>query len=85
MANIITHEMVWAALDNLAHENHITCSRMAVVSGLDMTALNKSKRIGACGKAHWPSVETVVKIMAAMDISWIEFAKYFPDEFVPQQ
>lgn len=47
---MLTHSMFWRAIDNLAAAKNISCSRMAQISGLDITALNKSKRIGSDGK-----------------------------------
>ncbi len=74
----LSHNMVWAALDNLARARNITASRLAVLSNLDATSFNKSKRYSSHGQPHWPSVETVAKVLDAMDISWTDFAKYFP-------
>lgn len=75
---MLTHSMFWRAIDNLAAAKNISCSRMAQISGLDITALNKSKRIGSDGKKHWMSVGSLAKIMNAMNISWTDFAEYFP-------
>ena len=74
--------MFWHAIDNLAASRNISCSRMAQISGMDITALNKSKRIGSDGKEHWMSVGSLVKIMNATNTSWTEFARYFPPERV---
>ena len=72
--------MFWRASDNLAAANNISCSRLAQISGMDITALNKSKRKGSDGKPHWMSVGSLVKIMNATNTTWTEFAKYFPPE-----
>lgn len=74
--------MFWRAIDNLAAAHNISCSRLAQISGMDITALNKSKRIGSDGKEHWMSVGSLVKIMNATNTSWTEFARYFPPERV---
>lgn len=77
---MLTNNMFWRAIDNLAAAHNISCSRLAQISGMDITALNKSKRIGADGKPHWMSVGSLVKIMNATNTSWTDFAKYFPPE-----
>lgn len=77
---MLTNKMFWKAIDNLAAANNISCSRMAQISGMDITALNKSKRQNAYGKPHWMSVGSLVKIMKATNTTWAEFAKYFPQE-----
>ncbi len=75
---MITNAMFWGAIDRLAAANHISCSRMARNSGIDLTALNKSKRTGPGGRQYWMSVGTLVKILDATKTEWAEFAKYFP-------
>ncbi len=77
---MLTNKMFWAAIDNLAAANKMSCSRMAQISGMDITALNKCKRKGPDGKAHWISVGSLVKIMNATNTTWVEFASYFPKE-----
>lgn len=77
---MLTNSMFWRAIDNLAAANNISCSRLAQISGMDITALNKSKRKGSDGKPHWMSVGSLVKIMNATNTTWTEFAKYFPPE-----
>ena len=62
---MVTNAMFWRAIDNLAAAHNISCSRMAQLSGLDLTALNKSKRHGPDGRPHWMSVGSLVKIMNA--------------------
>lgn len=76
--NMINNTMFWSAIDNLAAARHISCSHMARISGIDATALNKSKRIGTDGRRYWMSVGTLVKILDATHTEWAEFAKYFP-------
>ena len=78
---MLTNTMFWQAIDNLAAAHKISCSRMAQISGLDLTALNKSKRVGVDGKPRWMSVGSLVKIMNAMDTSWADFVQYFPAEY----
>ncbi len=75
---MITHAMFWSAIDNLASAHNISCSKLAQLSGMDITALNKSKRRGAAGQEYWMSVGSLMKIMNATNTSWSEFEKYFP-------
>lgn len=77
---MITNTMFWYAIDNLAAANNMSCSRLAQVSGLDTTALNKSKRTGPGGRHYWMSVGSLIKIMNATNTSWADFAKYFPSD-----
>lgn len=79
---MITNAMFWRAIDNLAAAHNISCSRMAQISGMDITALNKCKRRGAGGKPHWMSVGSLVKIINAMNVTWRDFADYFPPDRV---
>ncbi len=74
----LSHVMIWTALDNLARDKNISTSRMAILSKLDATSFNKSKRFDHYGKEHWPSMETFAKVLDAMDVSWTDFARYFP-------
>ncbi len=73
------HNALWTAIDNLAYAKRISVSRMARLSNMDSTAFNKSKRFDTYGRPHWPSTETVVKMLRAMEITWREFAKYIPE------
>ena len=75
---MLTNEMFWCAIDNLASAHNISCSRLAQISGLNITSLNKSKRCTVGGKPHWISVGSLVKIMNATNTSWVDFAQYFP-------
>ncbi len=70
----MTHEDIWRALDALAAENGLSASGLARKSGLDATAFNPSKRIGADGRARWPSTESVAKVLAATGAGFAEFA-----------
>ncbi len=74
----INHTSVWAALDNLAHAKHMSVSRMAMLSNIDPTTFNKSKRMDVYGRLRWPSTETLAKVLNTMGVSWDDFAKYFP-------
>ncbi len=68
------HEDVWRALDALAAENGLSASGLARRAGLDPTAFNPSKRVGADGRARWPSTESVAKVLAATGAGVEQFA-----------
>ena len=70
----MTHEDIWRALDALAAENGLSASGLARKAGLDATAFNPSKRIGADGRARWPSTESVAKVLAATGAGFSDFA-----------
>jgi len=70
----MSHDAIWRALDALAAENGLSASGLARKAGLDPTAFNPSKRIGADGRARWPSTESINKVLAAVGGSWDQFA-----------
>ena len=70
----MTHEDIWRALDALAAENGLSASGLARKAGLDATAFNPSKRIGADGRARWPSTESVAKVLGATGAGFADFA-----------
>src|SRR4051812_8132406 len=70
----MTHDDIWRALDALAAENGLSASGLARKAGLDATAFNPSKRIGADGRARWPSTESVAKVLSATGAGFSEFA-----------
>ncbi len=70
------HTRVWSAIDNIARDNHISCSRLAIISKLDSTSFNKSKRIDAHGKLHFPAVASIIKVMMATNLTWEDFVEY---------
>lgn len=65
---------IWQAIERLARAKRISTSRLAIMAGLDSTALNPSKRVKPDGSLRWPSTETISKILAATDTSVREFA-----------
>lgn len=67
------HETVWGAIDALAARHGLSASGLARKAGLDATAFNPSKRIGADGRPRWPSTESVAKVLAATGESVQEF------------
>ncbi|MBX6742654.1 MAG: helix-turn-helix transcriptional regulator [Acetobacteraceae bacterium] len=68
------HDDIWRAIDALAAENGLSASGLARKAGLDPTAFNPSKRVGADGRARWPSTESVAKVLAATGTSIEAFA-----------
>ncbi len=72
-------DVIWAFIDNLAIRHNISCSALARRSGLDATALNKSKRETPDGKIHLPSIVTILKICAATNTSWNDFVELMSD------
>lgn len=71
---MMRHEDVWRALDALAAEHGLSASGLARRAGLDATAFNPSKRIGADGRARWPSTESVAKVLTATGTGIEQFA-----------
>jgi len=68
------HEDIWRALDALAAEYGLSASGLAKKAGLDPTAFNPSKRIGADGRARWPSTESIAKVLDALGARMDDFA-----------
>jgi phage repressor protein C with HTH and peptisase S24 domain len=68
------HDDIWRAIDALAAENGLSASGLARRAGLDPTAFNPSKRIGADGRARWPSTESVAKVLSATGTAIDAFA-----------
>lgn len=68
------HDDIWRALDALAAEHGLSASGLARKAGLDPTAFNPSKRIGADGRARWPSTESVAKVLNATGRGIEDFA-----------
>ena len=68
------HDDIWRAIDALAAEHGLSASGLARKAGLDPTAFNPSKRVGADGRARWPSTESVAKILTATGTSIEAFA-----------
>lgn len=70
----LSHETVWAAIEAVARMKGLSSSALAVKAGLDATAFNRSKRLGPEGRAHWPSMETIAKVLAAVEVDFPTFA-----------
>jgi phage repressor protein C with HTH and peptisase S24 domain len=67
---MFTHAQLWAAIDAIAETQGISVSALAKKTGLDPTAFNRSKRVGRDGRAHWPSTETLSRVLtvSGMDL-----------------
>lgn len=63
------HIQLWATIDRLAAHYNLSVSGLARKAGLDPTIFNRSKRIRSDGKLHWPSTESVARIIDATGIS----------------
>lgn len=70
---MITHDGIWAAIDNLAKKLGKSCSALAKNCGLDSTTFNPSKRHDKYGKPRWPSSQTISKILKTTGLSEAEF------------
>jgi phage repressor protein C with HTH and peptisase S24 domain len=73
MTPVFTHEQIWSAIDQLAARHRLTPSGLARRAGLDDTSFNRSKR-SLGDKKHWPSTETLAKILKATNTTLSEFA-----------
>ncbi len=62
---MLSHERIWAVIDQLAERYSLSASALAKKAGLDPTTFNKSKRTSADGRPRWPSTESLAKIMEA--------------------
>ncbi|MYZ49617.1 helix-turn-helix transcriptional regulator [Rhizobiales bacterium L72] len=79
-----THESVWRAIDALAAEHGLSASGLARKAGLDPTAFNRSKRLGADGRPRWPSTESIAKILEATGASLDDLMRLVAGRFAAQ-
>jgi phage repressor protein C with HTH and peptisase S24 domain len=70
---VLSHDRIWAAIDEVAKRYQLTTSGLARRAGLDPTTFNPSKRTGPDGRERWPSTESVSKILKATGMSIAEF------------
>jgi phage repressor protein C with HTH and peptisase S24 domain len=68
------HADIWKAIDALAARHGLSSSGLARRAGLDPTAFNKSKRVGADGAGRWLSTESLIKALDAVGSSLEDFA-----------
>jgi len=72
---MLTHNQIWKGIDLLAARAGLTASGLARRAGMDPTTFNVSKRTSADGtRPRWPSSESVAKALAAVRVSFEEFA-----------
>jgi phage repressor protein C with HTH and peptisase S24 domain len=72
---MLSHDSVWAAIDQLAERYGMSASGLARKAGLDATSFNRSKRTSPDGRDRWPSTESVSKVLKATGASLDEFTK----------
>ena len=77
-----SHRTIWSAIDRLARDKGWSIQQLAIRSGLDPTALNPSKRLSSAGKPHWPSTETLAKVLSATGTRFSAFCSLL--ESLPQ-
>jgi phage repressor protein C with HTH and peptisase S24 domain len=73
MTFMLTHRVVWDAIDALAKRHDLSASGLARIAGLDATAFNRSKRISKDGRERWPSTESIAKVLGATGESFDTF------------
>ncbi len=73
---MFSHNDIWTALDRLALAFSTSPSGLARQAGLDPTTFNKSKRQSASGKDRWPSTESLSKVLATVNMSFEDFARF---------
>lgn len=69
----LTHSEIWQGIEQLAQNQGLSLSALAVKAGLDPTSFNKSKRMGADGRKRWPSTESMNKLFQATNITIFDF------------
>lgn len=69
-------QKVWHTLDMLARERGFTPSALARAAGLDATAFNPSRRVGAGGAMRWPSLPTLLRVLDVLQVPLVVFAQH---------
>lgn len=72
---MFSHSDIWDALDRLAQHMSTSPSGLAKQAGLDPTTFNKSKRKSG-SKQRWPSTESLSKVLAVVEMSFEDFARF---------
>lgn len=67
------NEAVWKAIEEIAADRKVSTSRLAIRSGLDSTAFNKSKRVRDDGQRRWPTMEVIAKVLQISGMTYSEF------------
>lgn len=73
---MFSHSDIWSALDRLANLLSTSPSGLARQAGLDPTTFNKSKRQSPSGKDRWPSTESLSKVLATVEMTFEDFARF---------
>ena len=76
----MTHNELWAGICNLADNFHISCSKLAKISGLDPTTFNRSKQTLNKGQPRWLSTYSISRVLDATGITLAEFATFLPSD-----
>lgn len=76
----MTHSELWAGIQNLARHLKISCSRLAIISGLDPTTFNHSKTCSKHGQLRWPNMSSIAHILNATGLTLEEFARFMPSD-----
>ena len=76
----MTHSELWGGICNLADSFHISCSKLAKISGLDPTIFNRSKYSTKCGRPRWLSTCSLSCVLDATGLTLAEFAEFLPSD-----
>ncbi len=76
----MTHSELWGGICNVAESFHISCSRLAKISGLDPTTFNRSKYSTRCGQPRWISTSSLACVLDATGLTLAEFAEFLPSD-----
>jgi phage repressor protein C with HTH and peptisase S24 domain len=71
----LTHQRIWATIDEIAKRTGYSASGLAIAAGLDATSFNLSKRIQATGERRWPSTRTICAVLQVTDMTLTQFAQ----------
>lgn len=66
------HTAIWAVIDDIAARREISTSRLAIQSGYDPTAFNRSKRTKG-EELRWPTTEAIAKVLQVGRLSYADF------------
>jgi len=72
----MAHGEFWNALEEMAAAQNISCSALALRSGLSSTTFNKSKRYTRDGKARWISLQSLAKVLDTIGVDFGYFAGF---------
>lgn len=75
----MTHDELWAAIEQFAGNHKMSCSGLAKCSGLDPTTFNRSKRWSREGQPRYPGMLSIIKILNSTNSSIDDFVKCIPE------